>query len=178
MIEVGCGFSSCVILDTLEASQLDTQLTLIEPYPETLLANIRPADKARFELKPDLIQNTPLDVFARLDAGDILFIDTSHVSKIGSDVNFIIFEVLPLLKPGVVLHFHDIFYPFEYPREWLAKGIFWNEAYILRAFLSFNPEFEILFFNSYLNHHLSVADKSRCPLIWEDPGASLWLRRT
>ena len=116
-------------------------------------------------------------MFAGLQSGDILFINTSHVSKIGSDVNFIFFEILPLLQPGVVVHFHDIFYPFGYPSEWFGKGMFWNEAYLLRAFLSFNPSFEILLFNSYLNHCASARLKSRCPRIWEDKGASLWLRR-
>jgi predicted O-methyltransferase YrrM len=177
MIEVGCGFSSCVILDTCEALKLDTRLTFIEPYPETLLAHVRPEDLRRFELRREIIQNSPRDLFAGLQAGDILFIDTSHVSKIGSDVNFIFFGILPLLKPGVVVHFHDIFYPFEYPREWLFKGMFWNEAYLLRAFLMFNPGFEILLFNSYLNHFMPDHIRSRFPLSWEDPGASLWLQR-
>jgi len=99
------------------------------------------------------------------------------VSKIGSDVNFIFFEILPLLKPGVVVHFHDMFYPFEYPREWLLKGMFWNEAYLLRAFLMFSPRFEILLFNSYLNHSMPDLIRSRFPLSWEDPGTSLWLQR-
>ena len=177
MIEVGCGFSSCVILDTCEALKLNTRLTFIEPYPATLLAHVRPEDRRRFELRQEIIQNAPLDLFATLQAGDILFIDTSHVSKIGSDVNFIFFEILPVLKPGVVVHFHDMFYPFEYPVEWLRKGMFWNEAYVLRAFLMFNPGFEILLFNSYLNHSMPDVIRSRFPLSWEDPGTSLWLRR-
>ena len=177
IIEVGCGFSSCVILDTCEALNLNTRLTFIEPYPETLLAHVRPEDRRRFDLRPEIIQNTPRDLFATLEAGDILFIDTSHVSKIGSDVNCIFFELLPRLNSGVVVHFHDIFYPFEYPREWLSKGMFWNEAYLLRAFLMFNPGFEILLFNSFLNHSRPDYIRSRFPLSWADPGASLWLQR-
>jgi hypothetical protein len=177
MIEIGCGHSSCVILDTCEALQLTTELTFIEPYPELLLSRIRAGDSSRFELRKEIIQNAPRDLFARLEAGDILFVDTSHVSKVGSDVNFILFEVLPVLKPGVVVHFHDVFYPFEYPREWLLKGMFWSEAYLLRAFLTFNDRFEIVMFNSYLRHWMPERLKARFPLFLEDPGASLWLRR-
>ncbi|MCZ8539210.1 hypothetical protein [Psychrobacillus psychrodurans] len=82
--------------------------------------------------------------------GDILFIDSYHVSKIGSDVNYIIFEILPKLKPGVRIHFHDIFYPFEYPEKWIFEGRFWNRAYLLRAFLQYNQDFIIDLWNNYL----------------------------
>jgi predicted O-methyltransferase YrrM len=177
LIEVGCGFSSCVVLDTCEALKLNTRLTFIEPHPEVLLAHLRPEDLRRVELRQEIIQHAPLELFAGLEAGDILFIDTSHVTKIGGDVNFIFFEILPRLKPGVVVHFHDIFYPFEYPKQWLFHGIFWNEAYLLRAFLMFNGGFEILLFNSYLNHQMPDYIRARFPLCWADPGASLWLRR-
>lgn len=177
LIEAGCGASSCVILDVCEALQLKTQLTFIEPYPELLLGLIRPGDSSRFELKKEKIQDVSRELFATLDAGDILFIDTSHVSKLGSDVNFIFFEILPALKKGVVVHFHDMFYPFEYLKEWVYKGTFWNEAYLMRAFLMYNHSFEIMMFNSYLRHSIPQRFQSRLPLCLEDPGASLWLRR-
>jgi Methyltransferase domain len=177
-VEAGCGMSSCVILDTLEALKLSTRLTLIEPYPEFLLQLIQPADRWRFELKQQCIQDVPLDLFARLEDGDILFIDTSHSSKIGSDVNHIFFQILPLLKKGVYVHFHDIWYPFEYPADWLQRGMFWNEAYLLRAFLMFNPDFEIVMFNNYVFRCMSERVKSNLPLFCQGPGASIWLRRT
>ena len=150
LIEVGCGNSSSVILDTCEALKLNAQLTLIEPYPEFLLKRLRPDDQKRFELKVQSIQDVPLETFTRLESGDVLFIDTSHVSKIGSDVNHIFFQILPHLAKGVYVHFHDIWYPFEYPKHWLYGGSFWNEAYLLRAFLMFNPAFEIVMFNNYV----------------------------
>ena len=178
IIEVGCGASSCVILDSCESLRLNTKITFIEPYPELLLKYVRPGDSSRFELKKEFIQNVCLDSFGDLNEGDILFIDTSHVSKVGSDVNFIFFEILPLLKKGVIIHFHDIFYPFEYPKDWFYKGMFWNEAYLLRAFLMFNRDFEILMFNSFLNYVMADDIKSCFPLFSEEPGASLWLRRT
>jgi len=177
LIEIGCGFSSCVILDTCEALQLSAQLTFIEPYPELLLSLVRPEDRSRFTLKRACIQDVPRDSFAALNPNDIMFIDTSHVSKAGSDVNCIFFDILPLLKPGVIVHFHDIWYPFEYPKEWLWKGMFWNEAYLLRAFLTHNCAFEIVLFNSFLNQCLTERVKAEFPLFLEDPGASLWLRR-
>ena len=177
LIEVGCGNSSSVILDTFEALQLNTQLTLIEPYPEFLLKRLRPNDRKRFELKVQSIQDVPLETFTRLEAEDVLFIDTSHVSKVGSDVNHILFQILPYLAKGVYVHFHDIWYPFEYPKHWLQGGAFWNEAYLLRSFLMFNPAFEIVMFNSYVFQCLPERVKSGFPLFLTEPGASLWLRR-
>jgi hypothetical protein len=84
--------------------------------------------------------------FTQLEAGDILFIDSSHVSKTGSDVNFLFFEVLPLLKPGVIVHVHDIFLPDDYPRPWVIDdNRSWNEQYVLRALLMYSTRFRVLF---------------------------------
>jgi hypothetical protein len=177
IIEVGSGSSSCVMLDSCEGLGLDTKPTFIEPFPEFLLSQIRETDASRFELRKQIVQDVPLDVFTALEPGDILFIDSSHVSKVGSDVNFLFFEVLPVLKPGVVVHFHDIFYPFEYSFQRLLEGVFWNEAYLLRAFLMFNPHFEILMFNDYLNLFLHDRIAKSFPLCAESPGASVWLRQ-
>ncbi len=91
-------------------------------------------------------------MFLELDANDILFIDSSHVSQIGSDVNYLCLDVLPRLQKGVYVHFHDIFFPKHHPREWLIdKRLFWNEQYLLQAFLCFNDSFEIVFSNYYMN---------------------------
>jgi hypothetical protein len=177
VIEVGSGASSCVMLDTCEALNLSSRLTFIEPYPEHLLRLVHPEDRSRFELKQAFLQDIPLELFTKLEANDILFIDTSHVSKVGGVVNHVFFEILPMLKPGVVVHFHDIWYPFEYPNDWLWKGMFWNEAYLLRAFLMYNTSFEIFLFNSYLNKCMTERVKQNFPMFLEEPGASLWLRR-
>ena len=177
-IEVGCGNSSSVILDTCEVMKINTQLTFIEPYPEPLFQKLRLGDRDRFKLIVQCIQDVPLETFTQLEANDVLFIDTSHVSKIGSDVNHIFFHILPHLAKGVQVHFHDIWYPFEYPKHWLHGGSFWNEAYLLRAFLMFNPAFEITMFNSYVFKCLPERVNASFPLFLEGPGASLWLRRT
>jgi hypothetical protein len=177
IIEVGCGASSCVIIDSCEALKPDTRITFVEPYPDLLLKYVRPEDHSHFQIKKEFVQDVPLELFKTLEENDILFIDTSHVSKLGSDVNFIFFEILPALKKGVIIHFHDIFYPFEYPKEWIFSGTFWNEAYLLRAFLMFNRDFEILMFTGYLNHVFPDEIKTCFPLSALDPGASIWLRR-
>ena len=82
------------------------------------------------------LQDVDLKEFDKLKSGDVLFIDSTHVSKIGSDVNYLFFEILPRLHRGVYIHIHDIFYPFEYPKDWIDEGRAWNENYILRAFLN------------------------------------------
>ena len=151
IIEVGSGWSSALMLDTNHLFFDDKiTLTFIEPFPDRL--NQLAADVASTKLVQSIVQQVPLDLFAQLKDGDFLFIDTSHVSKIGSDVNHLLFEVLPRLNGGVYIHFHDIFYPFEYPKEWIYKGYAWNENYILRAFLMDNPNYEIVFMNTYLEH--------------------------
>jgi hypothetical protein len=96
------------------------------------------------------VQEVPLALFETLEAGDLLFIDSSHVSKTGSDVNHLMFEVLPRLAPGVHVHFHDIFLPFDYPRSWvLDLGIYWNEQYVLRALLTLSRGFRVTFGSTY-----------------------------
>jgi hypothetical protein len=177
LVEVGCGMSSCVILDSCEKLQLGTTLTFIDPHPDFMLQLIRPTDHTRFELRSQCIQDVPLEVFTQLDAGDILFIDTSHSSKIGSDVNHIFFRILPFLKKGVFVHFHDIWYPFEYPIDCLHRGMFWNEAYLLRAFLMFNQSFQIVLFNNFINQFMTDGIRASFPLFLDEPGGSIWLQR-
>ena len=124
------------------------------------------------------VQQVPLSIFEELQSNDILFIDSSHVSKTGSDVNYLYFEVFPRLGPGVVVHVHDIFWPFEYPREFIQEGHAWNEAYLIRAFLSFNANFEIIFWAPYAGEKWRDLIVNRMPVYMENTGASLWLRRT
>ena len=178
LIEVGSGFSSAVILDTNDRF-LNGKLscTFIDPFPHRLRSLLREGDDLRYRIIRQPVQNVSLEVFDELDDGDVLFIDSTHVSKIGSDVNRLLFDVLPRLKPGVLVHFHDIFYPFEYPREWIYRGRAWNENYLLRAFLMFNSDFEVLVFNSYLAHLHAAEVAASMPLWAEKPGGSLWLRR-
>jgi predicted O-methyltransferase YrrM len=177
IVEVGSGYSSCVMLDTNEQF-LDgaARCTFIEPYPDLLRSLLRPGDADRVTIIPRAVQDVGLDVFAGLAERDILFIDSSHVSKVGSDVNWLLFEVLPILKPGVWVHFHDVAFPFEYPRSWVFEGRAWNEAYLVRAFLMYNTAFAVEYSTSFLAHVRRDRLKQETPLLLEE-GMSLWVQR-
>lgn len=178
IIEVGCGYSSALILDTNELFfDWKIECTFIDPYPKNLVRLLRFGDLDRVRLVSKPVQDVELNLFKELEDGDILFIDSSHVSKVGSDVNFLFAEVLPVLRSGVLVHIHDIFYPFEYPMDWTYEGRYWNEAYLLRAFLQYNEAFEILLFSSYLRQFHPDVLADVMPAYQEDPGGCLWLRR-
>ncbi|HXM46518.1 MAG TPA: YfhO family protein [Pyrinomonadaceae bacterium] len=179
IIEVGSGYSSCVMLDTNELF-FDQRIscTFIEPNPREFLSLLKVGDLQTIDLVPSRLQEVSLDRFTSLSANDILFIDSSHVSKVGSDVNYLIFEILPVLQSGVYVHFHDVFYPFEYPKQWICDlGIAWNEAYLVRSFLQYNAAFRIAFFNTYLEHFHEERFKELMPLCLNNKGGSLWLRK-
>jgi Methyltransferase domain len=179
IIEVGSGFSSAVILDTVEKFFLQQpEITFIEPYPDRLRGLLKSHDEGATRIIERKVQEVPIDTFSSLRVGDLLFIDSTHVIKCGSDVQFLMFEVLPQLPTGVFVHFHDVFYPFEYPAEWLLKGVYWNEDYFLRAFLSYNSEWEIYFFNTYVATVFKDFLIEKMPLCLKNTGGSLYIRRT
>jgi hypothetical protein len=178
IIEVGSGFSSCVTLDTNERFFGGSiACTFIEPYPELFLSLLRPGDLERLTFVQSNLQDLDPDLFTALEAGDILFIDSTHVSKVDSDVNYVFFRVLPRLAAGVFVHIHDVFYPFEYPREWVYRGMAWNEDYLLRAFLQYNEAFRVVFFNHFFAtfHRDKLAEGM--PLCLKNPGGSIWLQK-
>ena len=179
IVEVGSGFSSAVMLDTVDGFfPHRPEMTFIEPHPERLLNMLRETDRAQVRIIDRRVQEVPLGDLLALEAGDFLFIDSSHVVKCGSDLQLLLFEILPRLPPGVFVHFHDVFYPFEYPSEWLTKeGRFWNENYFLRAFLSYNDEWRIHFFNTYVHRLFGAALKEKMPLCVQNPGGGLYLQR-
>jgi predicted O-methyltransferase YrrM len=178
IIEVGSGFSSAVILDTVDRFfPRRPEITFIEPYPITLKQLLRSEDYSKITLIEDIVQRVPLERFKSLQAGDLLFIDSSHVMKCASDVQFLMFDVLPQLAVGVVVHFHDVFEKFEYPREWLLNGWYWNEDYVLRAFLSYNAAWEICLFGDYAVKTFPDFFRVKMPLCLKNPGGSLYIRR-
>jgi predicted O-methyltransferase YrrM len=178
VIEIGSGFSSAAMLDISERFLGGSvRFTFIEPYADRLLELLRPADREAQTIVSRPVQEVPLAVFQALEAGDVLFIDSSHVLKIGSDVQHILFNVLPTVKPGVLVHFHDIHWPFEYRRETVLKGKTWNEAYAVRAFLQFNGSFEILYHGQFIAEFHGDLIRAKLPLAAGDPGVSLWIRR-
>ena len=178
IVEVGSGFSSAVMLDTNDAFlSRECHFTFIEPYPERLLSLMEGPDAEGHRIISTPVQEAGLEVFADLGPRDILFIDSTHVAKIGSDVVHLLTHVLPSLKSGVIIHFHDVFWPFEYPEELIRMGVAWNESYVLKAFLQFNSQFRILFFNSYLAIHHRAILESKVPLFLKNTGGSLWIEK-
>jgi len=178
IIEVGSGFSSCVTLDTNELffnGSIST--TFIEPYPHLLMSLVKEEDKGRIRMLPFRLQDVDVSEFEALGANDILFIDSTHVSKVNSDVNRIFFEILPRLSPGVHIHFHDIFYPFEYPKEWVYEGRAWNEAYMLRTFLQYNTAFRVVLMNTFMERYHESFFQERMPLCLKNTGGSIWIRK-
>lgn len=178
VIESGSGFTSALALDTRDRFMPDLELTFIEPHPDHRLdALIRDTDRSNCQIYPQPIQDVSLDLFDKLQAGDFLFADTAHVAKTGSEVNWIVFNVLPRLAAGVIVHFHDVFWPFEYPTDWLEDGRSYSEIYLLRALMMYNDTFEVLLFSNW-------AWKERRELFDALPGnypggppGSLWLRK-
>ena len=178
IIEVGSGYSSCVMLDTNELYFGNKiKCTFIEPFPDRLLSLIKQSDTKRIELIDKNIQEVPVGMFQSLSENDILFVDSTHISKANSDVNSIFFDILPALNKGVYIHFHDIFYPFEYPKTWILGGRSWNEAYLLRAFLQYNQSFKVVFFNTYLQHFFPEKFEEEYPLCMKNTGGSIWLKK-
>lgn len=178
LIEVGSGFSSALMLDTNDRFLGGgVQFTFIEPNAERLRSILKSEDLNRVQFLEKPVQQISTQPFSSLQRDDVLFIDSSHVAKIGSDVNYLFFEILPRLQPGVLVHIHDVMWPFEYPLEWIVEGRSWNEAYILRAFLQYNEAFDILLFNSYLGHTFGNILNERMPKFLENTGGSLWLRK-
>ncbi|HKV32268.1 MAG TPA: class I SAM-dependent methyltransferase [Candidatus Dormibacteraeota bacterium] len=181
IVEVGSGFSTLLSAQAIARNTRDDphyrcELIAIEPYPSASLRS----DTGLTRLIDTEVQEVPLSLFTSLEPNDILFIDSSHVLRIGGDVQYECLEILPRLARGVLVHFHDIFFPSEYPPDTIFKGYqFYSEQYIVQAFLSFNDAFEILWGGSFM--HLTHPDLLEAAFAsysrqvrW--PG-SLWLRR-
>jgi hypothetical protein len=182
IIEIGCGFTSALALDAIDVLGLETTCTFIDPHPDLLLEIAAPIAE-RHRLIADRVQSVDPASVELLERGDILFIDSSHVVKTASDVHFELTELVPRLASGVVVHFHDVFDGFEYPKAWMVEAKqSWNEIYFLQAFLTNNQAFQIIYFNDFFAKEcpaefdiLSAAMRRRIRL---NPGGGLWLRKT
>ncbi len=183
IIEIGSGYSTYLLAQAIlknkkENDGYECELVAVEPYPNDILKAGFPG---LFKLIPNKVQDIPLSIFEKFRDNDILFIDSSHVLKIGSDVQYEFLEILPRLKKGVIVHIHDIFLPAEYPKESVLKKYrFFTEQYLLQAFLAFNDSFELLFAASYM--HLKHPDKLEASFYSYErearwPG-SFWMRKT
>lgn len=181
IIEIGSGFTSALALDTVDRLNLDTICTFVDPYPELAERTIGPLGSPHSIIK-SRVQDLDLALFETLAAGDLLFIDSTHVLKTGSDVHFELTELLPCLRKGVIIHFHDIFARFEYPPGWaIDRNYSWNEIYALHLFLQYNTDFQIEFFNQYVAaEHSDAVNALKTPQAKRflvNPGGGLWLSR-
>jgi methyltransferase family protein len=175
-LEVGSGWTTALALDTND-QWLDSSMrvTCIEPYPDDLNRLLRATDDVEVIARP--VQDVPVDRFRELGPDDVLFIDCSHVVKTGSDAHHLITRVLPVVPVGVYVHIHDIFWPFEYPKDWIEEGRAWSEAYLVHAFLMFNSSFEIVLFNDWLTLQHYDLMTNEVPALAPGMGGALWLRR-
>jgi pterin-4a-carbinolamine dehydratase len=178
VVEVGSGWSTALLLDTDDRWLGGrTEVTCIEPFPDRLHSLLFARDWGRVRLLQQRVQDVALAEFAALQAGDVLFVDSSHVAKTGSDVVHLVCEVLPRLCSGVLVHCHDVHANFEYDEAWVREGRAWNEAYFLRAFLQHSTAFEIVLHAPTLALHAAELLLPLMPRVGENTGGSLWLRR-
>jgi len=181
IFEIGSGMSTLLSaqahLKNQEHGAPACELVAFEPYPNATLKAGFPGLTRLVETR---IQDVPVSEFQQLEANDILFVDSSHMLRIGSDVVYEFLEIIPRLHPGVVIHVHDIFFPEEYSQNVVLRNhYFWNEQYLLQAFLAFNRSFEVLWAGNYMrlrhSHRLQEAFSSYDPH-HTMPG-SLWMRK-
>lgn len=179
IVEIGSGFSTCVMLDTNERwMNGDVSISCIEPRPQRLHENLIDYDNNKIFIYERNVQDVPLRFFEELEENDFLFIDSSHVAKAGGDVLYEYFQILPALRKGVVIHIHDIVYPFYYPEGWIRQGRAYNEAYIVRALLSGNSTYQVTYFNHYMSTmQRDVLTENDSKGIMCDGGTSLWLKK-
>lgn len=177
IIELGSGFSSLIIAAAARrniAEGAGVAYTAYDPYARDFIREgVEP-----LTLQLQSAAEVPVESFETLGAGDVLFVDTTHTVKLGSEVNHVILDVLPRLAPGVVVHVHDVFLPCEYPKGFFEKRLFWSEQYLLQAFLSQNPHWEVVLPLHFLarDRPAEVARVVRSFQADAGPGA-FWIRR-
>jgi predicted O-methyltransferase YrrM len=181
IIEIGSGWSTLLSFEALRRNAAEghpAKITAIEPYPYDYLREAVKANPDLVELWETPLQKVPLDTFQQLDEGDFLFIDSSHVLKIGSDVQYEFLEILPRLPSGVIVHVHDIFLPVEYPRQWVVdEHRFWNEQYLLQAYLVDNARVEVLWGGAWMHvKHPDELRKAIASYTAAGPPGSFWFR--
>jgi|tagenome__1003787_1003787.scaffolds.fasta_scaffold20895579_2 hypothetical protein len=178
IVELGSGHSTLVSAEAARRNASDgaaPTLEVFDPFPGVVQDDLPGLTK----LERIGAQQVPLDVFETLESGDVLFVDTTHTVKVGSDVNFIVLEVLPRLREGVYVHLHDIFLPYEYPKQWLEDyGLYWTEQYLVHAFLLNNSAFEVLAaMHALQRDRRDAMAELLTPRVADWPGGAFWMRR-
>jgi len=177
LVEVGSGYSTLMAINAILANKKEDagyncEHICIEPYERDWLGQLE------VKLVRQLVEKSDKSLFSELDANDILFIDSSHIIRPQGDVLFEILEILPILRPGVFVHFHDVFTPKDYPNWGFTH--FLNEQYLVEAFLSFNSDFKVAGAVNYLKHHYFTELSSKCPILRNEPNSkpgSFWIIR-
>lgn len=177
--EIGSGQSTLLAQKAIARNKRDDpnytcRHLCVEPYENPWLA------ETGVELVRAEVETLDPGFFADLGANDILFIDSSHIIRPDGDVLFEYLEILPRLKRGVIVQIHDIFSPSDYPERWKRDEIkFWNEQYLLEAFLSENSHWEVLLALNYLNTHYHGELKAAAPYVTpnKQPG-SFYIRKS
>ena len=177
IIEIGSGWSTLIGLRGLQMNGAGEYLC-IEPYPNPDIQRL--GREGRITLDQRRVQDVPLAVFEELQANDILFINSTHVAQIGSDVSRELLQIVPRQAPGVLIHLHDIFLPFEVPRDWVVnKKLFWNEQLLLAAFMACNSEYKAMASNQLIARDpvLGAAARRAFPHTPVIGGGSFWFSR-
>lgn len=173
IVEVGAGYSTKLAMTAVEANGTG-RILCIDPYAPPSLKL-----RSNLEIRAQQVQDVPVSVFEELGASDILFIDGSHISKTGSDVNHLFLRVLPKLPKGVLVHIHDVCLPFEYPKNWATDyECYWNEQYVVAALLANSSKYEVVLGTYFLQ---KTDESALAPFVPRIPGVmpgggSLWLR--
>ncbi len=180
MLEVGSGNSTLLSTKAIQKNREEQpdytcHHLCIEPYEEPWLETLN------LEVIRKPVETLDIDLFKQLQKDDILFIDSSHIIRAQGDVLHLILTVLPQLNKGVIIHFHDIFTPRDYPEKWLIQDHYlWNEQYILEAFLLYNDHFEIIGATNYLSQNQQDLFQKKCPVFatqsHRQPG-SFWIQK-
>lgn len=179
LIEAGSGFSTLLALRALARNAAEGHPCRFETWDPYAGPAVRALDGRGVTLHRTEVQRAPLEALTGLEAGDVLFVDSSHVLHVGSDVQFLFAEVIPRLEPGVLVHVHDVFLPEHYPRRWVVDHLrFWNEQYVLQAFLSHNDHYRVVWASYFMarNHGDRLAAAFRS-FHRDDEPASFWFER-
>ncbi len=174
IIEAGSGFSTILAAAAIKKNDTQTKYIAIDPYPNaSLIGKLAGVDIVRSR-----IEKVTRELFDDLRENDILFIDSSHVVRTGGDVCYLFLEVLPRLRRGVLIHVHDIYLPWEYPKELLLEANrFWSEQYLLQAYLAENDHVEVMFASNYMTREHPSVLENLLPRGRAAYGASFWLRK-
>ena len=172
IVELGSGFSTLLAAEAVSRNG-GGRVTAIDPFPREFIER----NGCGIDLIKRKAENTEPELLLSLEAGDMVFVDSSHVVRQGGDVNWFFLEILPQLRDGVLVHIHDIHFPFDYPSELISRrNVYWTEQYLLHCYLLKNSIDEVLFSSRYSAHVFPAETRAAFPCVEKLDGGSLWIR--